>query len=34
MKNEKRTLIETLSTLLLNGSNVSMMVPGDNPNLN
>ena len=34
IENNKRNVVSTLDSILLNGSHVCMMVPGDNPTLN
>lgn len=34
IENNKRKVVSTLDSMLLNGSHVCMMVPGDNPTLN
>jgi U6 snRNA-associated Sm-like protein LSm5 len=33
-ENNKRKVVSTLDSMLLNGTHVCMMVPGDNPTLN
>jgi len=34
IENNKRKVVSTLDSMLLNGTHVCMMVPGDNPTLN